>query len=558
MNNLKRYLPYILLFVIGAAVYANTLRNGFVWDDLLIIHPNEYIRSWEHIGQLFVTDVHHFAIDKSNFYRPLQMLTFMLDYSVWQFNPVGYHITNTFLHIMTGWAVFAVLNVLFVSSSCSKETGRKLALGAALLWLVHPVHTQCTTYVSGRADILVTLFILLTVLAYIKEKRGLSILCFVLALLSKELAVLAPLFIILYDVILRHGQKINWKRYVPYILVLAGYIGLRLTILNFPSAFNTDEIPGLYSRILTAFHAVVILWGSLIFPFKLSMIRNIPFEHSLLDWQVILSVLCVFFVIGLALVKRKQYPLVAFGVLWFFIGYVPGMNIVAMNANASEHWLYLPSIGFFMAIVWIIGQWSVRHTFVFSLIIGILAIGWGGRLIVRNTDFKDEITFYERTLKTNPNHARIVYNLGTAYAMQNDFQRAEPLFERAIELKSTYGEAYGNLGLIYAKRGEFQKAIVFHEQANRFKPGLVENYVNLGNAYAQTGRGPEAVEQFQKALAINPNHTSAINGIGIEQAKIKKYELAEQLFKKVLQLDPDNVPAQKNLNRLYALMNPSR
>jgi len=557
---------FILIGLVGFGVYANSFRNEFIWDDDVIIPPNEYIREFN-IGKIFTTDVHHFSYQPSNFYRPLQMLSYAINYKIGKLDTFGYHIVNTLVHMFNAALIYLI--ILLMNDELSLTARKKwfwVALSGSLVWLVHPIHTQNTTYISGRADVLVAFFILSSFYAYAKFKKPLiTSLLFIGALLSKESAIITPLLFILYNIIVRRersclaGRRARplstiLRSYGSFFAILGVYAVLRLTVFNFPTAFTAEEIPGIIPRLLTGSRALFTILGVLAVPVNLSMLRNIPWEFSLLNAGVILSVIGIGCLIaGIFLMKRRE-PLVSFCLSWFFVTYLPVANIIPMNANMSEHWMYLPSIGIILLVVYLAWKYLLRQKEVYLIILSaILVAAYGFLLVQRNKDFKDQIVFFEKILKQFPTHARSHYNLGTAYGLKGENEKAKYHFQESLKSDPQFAPGYANLGLIYARENDLGKAIELYEKANALQDNLVENYANLGIAYARQGNAPKALEAFRKTLELNPNHPAALNGIGIEHAKKGEWDEAEKYFNKVLQMYPNHPDATNNLKRLETL-----
>src|SRR5438067_8811884 len=144
-----------MLVIAAFGVYAPSLRNGFVWDDTALVQRDPFIRSWRLIPEGFC----HFLFTDataSNFYRPLQRLTYTWDYAWFGFAPWGYHLSNIVLHAAAAVMLFLFLEKIAASFGVAR--GRFFAALAALIWAVHPLHTSAVCYVAGRADLLAVLF----------------------------------------------------------------------------------------------------------------------------------------------------------------------------------------------------------------------------------------------------------------------------------------------------------------------------------------------------------------------------------------------------------------
>ncbi|NQT23289.1 MAG: tetratricopeptide repeat protein [Candidatus Omnitrophica bacterium] len=561
-----RWIVIIVIIAVGIAAYFNTFFNSFIWDDELLILRNEYIRSWSHLKDIFITDVHRFGNIRSNFYRPTQTLSYMIDYTFWKYNPMGYHISNALIHITNAVILYLLLfsivdHIRRIWPQQVSSSNKSIALTASLLWLIHPIHTQCTSYISGRADLLCVTFILLAVYAYINaKKRYLPIIFFLLALISKEPAIITPLLFLAYDAVAtprgKEGYKYSrnaFRRYLPYIVIVIVFLIVRSSI-RFPGAPFADAKVDLYSRLLTSGRAIIILLGLLVWPFGLNMSRNIPWELTLINAKVFASVAALFALFIYTVSIRRKEKVIFFGILWFFIAYIPMANIFPVNANVSEHWMYLPSIGFFLIVSYLIWDKLFKYKYLSFAVSASLVIFYGTLTVLRNFDWKNEVTFYEKTLKSTPNSARVHYNLGNAYGIKGTFEKAMEHYKIAIDLKPDYAEAYGNMGIIFFRRGELDRAIELFEKANYFKGDLVENHCNLAMAYEKKGLLDKARREFEITIELKPNHYLAYNGLGIVNARMGNYKEAEYYFSKTLEYNPSDESAKNNIKRIQELM----
>ena len=207
-----------LIAGVGFLIYANSLGGDFLWDDYHLVKRNAYIRDFSNIPRIFTEHVGGGAKRKYHFYRPLQILSYAFDYAIWKGDVRGYRLTNVFLHIL------AALCVAWLALTLSGD--RPLSLLAGLLFVTHPLHTEAVAYISGRADPLAAIFILLAVILYIKNidlsRQSYDILTALMygaALLSRESALALPLLLLVYH--FAFGKKIRAGRFLP-LLGLAG------------------------------------------------------------------------------------------------------------------------------------------------------------------------------------------------------------------------------------------------------------------------------------------------------------------------------------------------
>ncbi|MFH1772558.1 MAG: hypothetical protein ABH872_07045 [Candidatus Omnitrophota bacterium] len=223
-------LLFFLLVALGFIAYGNSLNGEFIWDDDILIEDNILIRDISHIPDIFTKINISASTGKTfHFYRPLQILTYMFDYHIWKFNPLGYHLTNISLHILTALSLYLFVLILLKDKAVS--------LTASILFLIHPVHTEAVAYIAGRADPLSALFLSLCLGMYLKyfETNKLSffvisLFSYALALISRENTIVIPFLILVYHFCFR--KKINWLRFGFYAGISAAYIILRMTRLS--------------------------------------------------------------------------------------------------------------------------------------------------------------------------------------------------------------------------------------------------------------------------------------------------------------------------------------
>ena len=237
-------LSIILIALVGFAVYANSLNGAFIWDDGHLVEDNLYIRDWAMVPRFFTEGMAagSDAPTLYSFYRPLQLISYTLDHSVWSLDPRGYHLTNVILHILAALSVFWLVRVLFHDL--------RLALFTSLLFVVHPVHTEAVSYISGRAEPLVVIFLMTSFVYHIKTlTQGkprhylLMISCYILAVLSKELSLVFPFLLLLYHYTFR--RPVRWKAYLPILAIAFSYVTARYTVLSF--LFSHAEHPSTFT-----------------------------------------------------------------------------------------------------------------------------------------------------------------------------------------------------------------------------------------------------------------------------------------------------------------------
>jgi len=420
-------LSFILAAIIvisGGFVYLNSLLNPFIWDDAFLVTSNLHIRSLSYIPRLFMENVYNQDMT-GKFYRPVLMGSLTLDYNTWGLDPFGYHLSNLFLHLANALLVYTVIRLIFRREA--------LAFLTAALFVLHPVQTEAVTYISGRADplsaffCLLSLYFFITYIGYDRFRRkfyfGISVLFFLLALLSKESAAIFPLILLFYEVCFRKEELKGRKpvKYAVYFIIILLYGIMRhFILLNIKDALTVNAGFPILDRFCLIPSIILTYIKILLFPKGLHMERsNYDFERPeyFSDPRVALAFSILFAIAALLWLARKRHREALFGFGWFIFMLIPVSGIVSINSFIAEHWLYLPSIGFFLLVsslfIGLFRLSSIRLC-IASFIIIILAM-LGALTIRQNYIWRNPVFFYKYTLKFSPLSTRLRTNLGYEY-----------------------------------------------------------------------------------------------------------------------------------------------
>jgi type IV pilus biogenesis/stability protein PilW len=547
----KILLSVILIVIIGFSVYANSISGEFIWDDEHLVSDNRYIRDWSNVSKFFTEGMAAGADAPTmySFYRPFQLITYTLDYSLWKLDPRGYHLTNISLHVLVALAVFWLITILYKDWV--------LALITGLFFVAHPVHTEAVSYIAGRADSLAALFMLGCFIVYVKiQQRDRKtyfiwmVLSYVLAVLSKELSLILPVLLLLYHFTFR--QRVKWKAFLPILAVTILYIVLRMTVLNFLSEEVIHKTTH-GQRVAGFFVAMVNYVRIMILPLNLHMEYGnsfYSFGYPLVWGGIVL----VFVLIALIAKTALARNIVFFALAWFLINLIPSSNLLyPINAYMAEHWLYLPSIGIFLLLAKGLTLLS-REKGLKSLSIGavVLFLGVYSFLTIdQNGYWKTKIPFYLRTIKYANNSSRVYYNLANEYRELGQNEKAIENYDKALKVRPDYYEAYYNLGKTYENMSDREKAIEAYQKVLSIEPDYDKAHYNLGNLYYESGRIGEAIASFETAIRVNPKHINAYNNLGVALAAAGRDEEAEAIFKKAIAMDPRQDISYGNLAIFY-------
>jgi len=504
-------LVFLVISVLTFVTYANTLENPFIWDDTGLIVKNQTISDWHNWPQVFKGSLGFDAEAKSNFYRPLQIISYIWDYHFWKINPYGYHLTNIWLQISVAFLFFLLLAHLLNSKG--------VAFLSALFFAVSPLNTESVTYISGRAEMLVGLFLILSLLLFIwsKDKTKLikltylflSYFVFILALFSKELALVFPFIVAAYVFYYRRddfkGLLSFLKPVLPFIVIVAGYLLLRLILIS-PSLHPTTLGQHPIILRLTLLSKVIFTYLKLlVFPVNLHM------ERMLIQPKSFLEIFLSWFALGLIFMacwrvffyRRENRPL-CFLLSWSLIFFIPQSGLFPMNTYIAEHFIYLASISFYVFVVYLLRTYLRKKLFIFLSLI--IFTYYSMLTVARNFDWNNPVIFYEKIIKFSPNSFQAHNNLGLEYEHRHDYKRAIFEYKKALEIKPDTFVSRLNLANLYFNTEKYKEAKVEYNQlkysASGLRRGEIEN--NLGCIDEVEGLWGSAVDSYKLALKFNP------------------------------------------------------
>ena len=561
----------LLLTLLAGAIYANSLGNGFVFDDEGLVVQNTQIREIWQLPRIL-------GLVGRAAYRPVRTASYTIDYYFFGLNPAGYHAVNILIHIVNGSLVFFTLRALL---------NRPLpALLAAMLFIVHPIQTDSVTYISGRRDLIFTLFYLIGFYAFIRYRAAgqyryliLAGVSYLLSLLSKEMGITLPLLCFCYDVVrslpdpgsraglsrwqaIQEGFRAVIRRYtwlyLPIAAAVVFFAGYFIFAVN-PSLQRKMWGGGLWPTLLTSSRIFAHYLKLLAFPITLNADYSydaFPISLSLAEPRVVFALFVLVAAWWGIYRLQSEERWAAFGGLWFFVTLLPVSQIIPHHELLAEHYLYLPSAGAFLAVALLVERLMERTSqpaavsTAFALLVLLLAT----RTVIRNRDWKDSLTLWIKTVQTAPKSARAHTNLGEIYLRQGQTAKAEREFREALRIQPDDAVNRDNHGLALLKLGRVDEAEREFREALRFSP-RPKTQINLGLVYLRRSQLDDAEREFRSILqsgGLEPEmRVTALNNLGIVSALKGKQEEAEQAFTEVIRLDQNNADARGNLGRLY-------
>jgi tetratricopeptide (TPR) repeat protein len=543
--------------VIAFFLYMNTMGHGYVLDDSAAITNNRFVQEGlSGIPKLLTIDFWHFTGLKLGYYRPLPLITFAIENAFFKLNPHVSHIDNVLLFALTTFFVFLIISKIFPSKNPI------FPLFVTLLFASFPVHTEVVANIKSRDELLCFFNIVMMIysaLQYLERKNKsylfFSFFFFYLALLSKESAV-TGIFLIPLCLYYRGYTKISElvEKSLPYIAaIIIFYLqknilletfttNLPNDIVNYP--YNAPEVK--YSSLFMLFlffFRILFYPDPLRYDYSYNYLPAIKWDSPLAWFGLLAFGLLIW--LGIKQVQKKSS--LGFAIGFFFITLIPALAFVFLRGGIfAERFLFAPSLGFSIAIVWILEM--VTHTsfskkirinfdsiksvmIIFPLVL-IIAGLYSYQTVSRNKAWKDEFTLYSTDIKTGATSAQnqlhmAAYYLSQAYTEADKQKKTNEIIEGQEDLKQalavhpTFGDAFFWMGVVYNLRATIQgiqnldTAIYYYNQAIIYSPSFYVVYINLGDIYKWLHRYDVASYYFNEAIRWNPEDLTA-------QAKAKE------------------------------------
>jgi protein O-mannosyl-transferase len=543
-----------LLLVLAMLLYGNTLVNGFTMDDELYIFRNPAVTS-PSVHGLFE------ATKANNVLRPFTFATFALNWVVGGGHPSGYHLFNLLLQAAVTLLLYLVLRKLLEAV----PQAATIAFVTALLFAVHPIHTEAVASIAGRSELLAVGFLLGAWLLHLHDRPILALVCFVLALLSKESAVVLLPLVLAGDY--ARGKLKPLHRYVLIAGIALVYLALLWKVQG--GRFGEKGIDFLDNPLahlpasLRILNALRIAWkyvGLQVYPATLScdysynailLFGNL--RHTVLPTLTAALVLALW---SLAIWRRKNE--------WFLAGaiYLGGFAVTAnilvpTGTIMAERLAYLPSAGFclLVALIWI--RLEERNRRAAWAVLAIVVLALSVRTVIRNRDWRDNFSLFSAAVKAVPRSAKMHANLGGQYMNRGQLDAAQMELQTALGIYPDSPEALEISGLVESRLGHDQEARRLLEKALSMTPKDNVNYEDVAVTFAaqlmKLGGNDEALDILNEVIATSPGYSRAWSNRAVLRYQRGGTAAALADAQTALQLDPSNRQAQN----LRAVLNRS-
>ncbi|XP_063635833.1 protein O-mannosyl-transferase Tmtc3 isoform X1 [Cydia splendana] len=590
-----------VLILTCIVVYHNCLYCGFVFDDINAIKENRDLRPQTPISNIFLNDfwgtpIHKEQSHKS--YRPLTVLTFRWNYAVHGLHPAGYHLVNLLLHALVSLLYYKV---------CAMFLPEFASFVAAMLFAVHPIHTEAVTGVVGRAEMLSSVFFLGALLCYARAASrrrctdwryvAACAVCVGVAMLCKEQGITATGVCVVYELFVAQkrrgtsgGNRWSWleawgkgsgwgyacgeaaRRVVTLCCASLALLAARLHVMGAqlpvftrfdnPAGATTGPAKHLTFAYLPALNAWLLA-----LPEALCCDWTMGTVALLQSWQDPRNLATAALFIGLLVAAihalRTRCTALSMGLALLVLPFLPASNLFfPVGFVVAERILYMPSMGWCMLIAhgWRLAAKKHAKTAVAALIFILFAFSI--KTYVRNWDWKTEYSIFASGLRVNRNNAKLYNNVGHALEADGRYTEALEFFNTAVSVQPDDVGAHINVGRTYNHLGKYQEAEEAYMKAKsllpkakpgesyqaRIAPNHLSVFLNLASLISRNAtRLEEADMLYRQAISMRADYTRAYINRGDILIKLNRTKEAQEVYEKALLYDSGNPDIYYNL-----------
>ena len=603
---IDRRIIYGILMLIALAFYANTIPNEYALDDGIVIEDNSFtkqgisgipeILSYDTMAGEHGKDVNFVSGGR---YRPLSVITLAIEYELFNMNPHISHFVNTVLYGFVGILIFLVFDKLLRHKNFypyRKKWYLAIPFVTAVIYLIHPVHTETVANIKGRDEIMALMGALGAFWYVIKYHETdtnkyliISAIIFFLGLLSKEntitfLAVI-PIGTWFFT---RSSLKKTLFSVIPIVIATIAFLILRKAILGSDVSGTTHELmnnPFVEANSSEKFATIFLTLGKyvqlLIFPHPLTW-DYYPYHIPLInwgDWRAIIPLL-FYFAIGIYALLRlgKKQQIISYSIWIYLAGISIVSNIfITIGSFMSERFLFLPSVGFALLAAYLLagrlpfylekkGVSPKKAIGGILSILMLLTVVAGAKTIDRNTDWKNNFTLFTHDVQISTGSAKGHTTAGEQLLLagideKNDsiagsyFQRAEKHLKKAIDIHPKYIAPRLDLGLVYERyQQDYDKAIDYYISTLKLNPNYEKAYQNIKNIFRRIDSTDFEINVYKRLYEINPNRYDINYKLGSMYGAYKN-NLEKSIFhlKKAINANPKKAEAYTDLGVAYGM-----
>lgn len=572
------FLPILIIMLSIIVAYSNSMNCGWQLDD----EPNITMNKVLQIKDLSSSSLKQSLYAAPNgrmekLYRPVACFTLALNWYFGRDDVFGYHLVNLSAHVITALLLYFTLLQLTHCPQVRKryqEHSYFIALFGSLFWALNPIQTQAVTYIVQRMAALAALFYLLAILLYLKgrvaaqlQKRLLfytgCLMSFLLAIFSKENAITLPLALLLVEMVFFQDMgdhKVRRKLIYGMMavavcaLLASSFLFLNKDIFSFLYSYKTRYF-SLSERVLTEPRIIVMYLSQLFYPIpaKLSISHDIELSKSLfVPWATMPAIIFLLSMVILAFLKIQKYPLLAFGILFYFLNHAIESSIIALEL-VFEHRNYLPSLFLFAPIASLMkncelyfGQRPIKKIITAFPVILVLMMIAG--TFLRNMDWKNTESLWSDALKKAPHTFRPHYYLAGLYQKRGQldlalehFTKSEKYFGQAADPLYAWSSLFNGTATVYLQKGEFEKGLALIEQVLERNPEFEASMHNRVVAFLKLGRVDDALVEAKRLVRNFPDVPEYFFLKGVALLRLNDFYAAADSFLASVRVGPENV-----------------
>jgi len=558
---------------LAALLYLPAIQYAWVWDDSVLI-------SAKGAGGAATEG-----------FRPIASLLYRAEWMAGYGNPGLFHFTSNALHAVVTWLVFLL----------ARRVGAKawVAFGAALLFGVHPVHTEAVAYVSGRPDLLATLFALSSLLVVtsapvcgpggcrnwrVWPAYGL----FAFAAMTEEVALITPFVLVLLDRVAMPRRTWRERR-----VVYGGFFGV-LVAAVLARIGSGEPMPGVHGEVPEGLGLVAPLYAAydalraFAAPWDLNALRSLS-KSLVTPGEMLWRAAAVLVPLATFAWWRRRDPVARAGIVLLAVPLVPALPLPLFEGPYwMERALYFSSVGFCLLVGSLAGALSERipgrsrsATAVLvatSLVLAVVTLArlpvWRDNVALLRAaaaaDPKDPkphlllaehyialgdpngaLTAVDRAIAIDPANADAFHKQTAVYTLLGKYPEAEAAARKSISLDAKDAMGWANLGDALMQQGKSAEAIDASRRAVALDSTNADNWYNLGVALGNQDDLSEAIAAYRRTIQINPRHAQAVNNMGALLAASGRLEEARDAYKRCVQLTPMSVECRMNLALAY-------
>lgn len=545
------------------------------FDDNAYVKLNYYVKNGFSLDNIKWA----FSFNNVSYWHPISWLSHMMDGQFFGINPSYHHTMNLAIHILNSILLFLII---------FRMTGAQFkAALVAMLFAIHPLNVESVAWVSERKTVLSALFFMAAIYTYVhyteKKKKWVyvSSLCiYALGLMSKPIILTFPILLFLLDYwpLKRFrtwdsheisGSTLSLKKFVYFFRSDAGallvekvpFIILSLISLSISMAsalygrivVNYQVVP-IYLRIENFFVSIIRYLQNTVWSFELSIFY--PFPKSIPTWHSLMAFAFIVMITLITYKTREKRSWLIVGWFWFIIALLPASGLIQAGLwpAIANRFMYLPSIGIFIAVIWECDQYlKGRYSHVLKIILCIAMLVYFSSLTrVQNLYFANSYALFNRCLAIVGDNDVAFTNIGDALASLGRVDEAMEYFEKSIKLNpGKNANAYNNYGICLVVKGDDQNAVPYFLRAVELDPNFTGSYLHLGLIEYRKGNVDEAVKLLSKALELDQHDLNVHYNLGVIFARQGRLKEAVKHYLFVIRRDPGYLPARVSLAQAY-------